>query len=115
MGDFAPLGYSVAFLVFIGLFMPFLLGFFIDVGSVQLSPMASSFTDIVEYGFEIDLPLLDPLSINPFLWLGTTLNAYLVESITYLGLFPDWLIALCLIMCTLGVIYSIIKILPFFG
>lgn len=115
MGDYAPLGITLAFLMFVGIFFPFVLGFIVDVDSIQLSPLTNSLVDLVneEVYFSV-IPFVDwdDININPFSWLGSTMQGYLTISITYLGLLPDFVVIIVIIMSVVSIIYSIIKLFP---
>lgn len=115
VGDYVPLMYALGLLLFIGLCVPFVLSFFVNVDDVEPSALASNLIDLVEDGIEIDLPLMDPFNFNPFDLLGTTLQGALVNSLTYLGLLPNFLVTFIIIMCVIAMIYTIIKLVPFFG
>lgn len=111
MSDARPLVIAVGILLFIGLVIPFFLGYFIDVSDVQTSPLINSTVEFVQDGIEIDLLGLVDFEINPFKWLGTTLHTHMVNSLTYLGIFPEFLIIFILILCTLTIVYSVFKLI----
>lgn len=113
MADFKPLLYTAVFFVFIGLLIPFVLGFFIDVDNIQTSPLVNNMTTIVDQGFELStIPFVDfdNFNINPFAWLGPNIKNAFVDSITYLGLFPDWLITAIVILASISLIYTVVSL-----
>lgn len=107
MGDFAPAGYALAFLLFIGLIFPFFLGFFIEVGDVQLNPFTTGLIDVIENGVSIFT-----FEINPFSWLGAYMQNQLLESVIYLSLLPTFIIIPAIILSIVSIFYTLIKMLP---
>lgn len=115
MGDFAPLGYSLGILLFVGLCIPFALGFFMDVEDVPQSTFSTGLNNIINGNFSISvIPFtdFDDFNVNPFSWLGDEVRTTITNSVTYLGLLPDFLLVFILIMCTTGILYGVIKLLP---
>lgn len=115
MSDHKPLIYTVAFLLIVGFVLPYFLGFFIDVDSIETSSLVSPLVDVIDYGFELDvIPIagVGEFDVNPFSWLGSTMQSYISDSITYLGLLPNFLIIIIIVLSSISILYSIIKLLP---
>jgi hypothetical protein len=109
---YAPLGVSVAVLLFIGLIFPYILGMFISVNDVKPSSFAGTLADLVDNGFSASIPIIGSVQINPFSWLGSTVQDTLYNSLTYLGILPNFIVIFIIVMCIISIVYSIIKLLP---
>lgn len=106
MAFFKPLGLVVAFILFTGLIFPFILGYFMPVESIELSPFSASLVTIVSQGFEVA-----SININPFSLLGDTLHAELTKAVTYLGLLPDFILISVLIMLVVAIVFIIFTLI----
>lgn len=111
MADFKPLIYSIAFIMIIGLFVPFIIGFFIDVSDVPQSNLLNSTINIINDGIEVDVLGLTSFDINPFSLLGDTLISYITEALTFLSIFPDFLIKIIIVLITISLAYSIFSLI----
>lgn len=115
MSDFKPMGYALLVLLFIGVVFPFILGYFIDVSTIETSGFSATLVDLVQNGFELSvIPFVDfdDFNINPFSWLGNTLHLKMIEAFQYLGLLPDFIVISILILCIVSIFYTLIKMLP---
>lgn len=118
MGDFTPLGWTLGILLFIGLVFPFVLGFFITPQDVQLSGPTETLYDIVDDGFSLSvIPFTDwdDFDVNPFSWLGTTLQNKLLEILSYLSILPDFIQYFVIIMSIVAIVWSIVNLIPTVG
>lgn len=116
MGSYKPLIFAIGFLLMIGLVIPFFLGFFIDIDSVEIDGFTNQTVYIIENGFELDvIPFTDwgTFDINPFTWLGSGMQNALSDSLVYVSIFPSWLSTFILILCTISIIYGLLKLIPF--
>lgn len=111
MVSWVPLGLTVAIIIICGIIFPHFLGYFIDVGSVTRSTFADNLVEVVENGYNLDvIPFTDwgTFNVNPFSWLGTTVQTKLEEAITYMGLLPDFVLISLVIFCVVSIIYTVV-------
>jgi hypothetical protein len=110
MGSYKPLMFTIAFMMFIGFFIPFLLGFFVDVSDLQTTQIIDDTIEFLETGFEIDILGLVDFDVNIFFWVPDNIMAYITESFTYLSLLPEFLVIICLVLVSVSFVYSIIAL-----
>lgn len=111
MVSFMPLGLTIAIIILAGIVFPFFLGYFIDIETIPTSIFAYDLIDIINDGFELDvIPFTDwgTFNINPFSWLGDTMQNKLTESIAYMGLLPDFVLISLILFCVVSIIYTVV-------
>lgn len=112
-GDYRPLFFSLGFILFVGLLLPLIISSLVETPPIsEVTGVMSPFVDFVDEGFCITALLLGEICINPFDLLGDTLKDYLVDSLITLSIIPNEILIPILILTTLGIIYTIIKLLP---
>lgn len=115
MTEYKPLIYSIGIILFIGLIVPFVLGYFVNVDEVESSPLLNGSINIINanYSFQL-IPFVEAskFNLNPISWLGNTFRQTIVDSLTYMSLLPEFLLLFVLILCTISILYAIIKLLP---
>lgn len=117
MGDYIPLMLSVGVILILGVMLPFAVSPFIEVDDLETTGLLNSTIDLIDDGITIGgltifgLTLYDGVSINPFNVLGGGKD-YLVENMIYLSIIPEYILFPLIIMCLLGIAYTLIKLLP---
>lgn len=114
VGDYVPLFVSVGFLLFVGLIFPFGLSFFVDVDTVDLSTSDSSLVGVILDGFTVDLPFVDSFTFNIFDYMPFGVGDAIQDSALYVSLLPLFLQTFIIVLCIIALLYSTIKLVPFF-
>lgn len=98
---------SLVFLLVVGLFSPFFISWFVDVGSINTDDsLMDPVIDFVDTGVSIF-----GLEVNPFdLLFG--LKSYVIDSLTIFALLPNIVVAVFMILVLMAFIYGLIKLLP---
>jgi hypothetical protein len=104
--EYTPILVSLLFILGIGLIYPFVLGFFMPVNTVVLSPMGSAVVGVVTNGITIL-----GVSINPFSLLPFGLQGDLSNSLTYIGILPDFVQIGAYILIVVSLAYGLMKLI----
>lgn len=110
MVSFKPIGLSIAFVLFMGLIFPFLLGFFISVDNVQTTPLINSTINFLDDGFEVDILGIVDFDVNPFFWVPDDIMNYITDSFVYLSLLPEFLIIFFLVLISVSFVYTVVAL-----
>lgn len=107
MGEWKPLYISLMLIITLGIFIPFVVSSVIDVDPNEVDGILGGFIDLVENGVSFFA-----FSINPFNILGETLKEYLINNIAVFYYIPNIILIPLILMITVGIFYSFVKLLP---
>lgn len=110
MSDFKPIGISLIIIILAGIVMPFVLGFFVDVNSVQVSPLADGLSDFIAEGYEVTILTLT-FNISPFGILPDPVQTELSDAIKFMGLLPDFVLVSLLLFVFVSLSYGIFRLI----
>lgn len=110
MSDFRPIAISLIIIILAGIIMPYILGFFIDVDSIQTSPLANGLAEFIAEGYEVTILGLE-LNISPFALLPSALQSELSDAIKFMGLLPDFVLISMLIFVFTSLAYGIFRLI----
>lgn len=99
----------IFFFLFVSVLLPEAIGLFVNINDVQISSVAQPIYDFVDDGFTFDFVLFE-IDFNIFDIFGSTLKNYILDSIAYLSLLPDWLFLFSLIMPFASLIFAIVAL-----
>jgi hypothetical protein len=117
MGEWEPMFYALIGLFIIAGIIPFFLTGFVDVEDVNINNTVLNNTiNFIEDGTNITIPIpIFPdivIPFNIFSYVSEGVKDFIVTELTYLSLIPNWILYPFIVLFLLGLIYSIIKLLP---
>lgn len=105
--DYVPLYITLGMLFIIGVFMPLVVSDFVDVES----PPESSFLNPLITLFDEGVSIFT-FNLDIFGFLGETIQTALVNYVSIFAFIPNILLIPLMIIMIIGVVYTIIKMLP---
>lgn len=117
-GDWFPLYLSLIILFLLGGLIPLIIQGFVSEGIYDESSFIAPLINVVDNGFTIaDITLFgwniwDGINFNPFDWFGADFNSFIINQISAFTFIPNYISIPLLIICILGLIYTLIKLLP---
>lgn len=106
MGDYTPIYISLGIIFLVGLIVPAVsdsLGILIPDPNSFINPIVEIVSEGVGFfGF----------SINPFSWLGDGIQNYVLSLLIGFSYLPNWLNFVLIIFVIIGIVYTLIKLLP---
>jgi hypothetical protein len=114
MGEYQPLYLSLFIILIIGVVLPVFMGAIIQEPQPDdINSLVTGIIELVDNGVTFDLgTIIGTFNVNPFNILGTTLKGSLINYLTAFGYIPLWLLIPLLIIITIGIFYTVIKLLP---
>lgn len=114
MVSFKPILLSLALLFIIGAFLNLTIGSQVDVSSPSNDSVLAGFSNFVENGVLIDVPVLGNITFSPvtWLWLGfDSVTDFMVEQINLFTYLPDKLAIPIFVLIILAFGFVIIMII----
>lgn len=111
--DYKPLYISLTLIFVIGVVIPFILAGIVDLNEIQTSNVVvTPIINFVNNGFSLNFLGLGNFSFNIFDFFGETLKQSLITYLSYFGLIPEVIIIPYIIIVLVGIVYTIVKMLP---
>ena len=115
-----PMFWSFMIVIFAVFIMNFVIASFIDLDTLEPDDFLNGTINFVDNGFELDIvpDFLDWLDsfgvptsipINPFSFLGDTIQDHLIEQLEIFSLVPNWIMLILGTALILGVILFIVS------
>lgn len=112
MGEWTPLYISLFILLIIGGIIPGIASSFLEEGQYNHDSFVAPLIDKVNYGFDVELFWFYQTNINPFALFGTGVQQFIVNQLSGFSYVPPYISFPLLLLVVVGIIYTIIKMLP---
>lgn len=114
MAEYRPLMIWLSFFLFIALIFPFLVGYFLDLQTVESSNFTQAVINTVTYNasYRVGVIVGPYVQYNPIHYAPDSFLDSFTDSLVFLGLLPDFLLFCILILSIVGMLYAVIKLFP---
>lgn len=114
MGDYTPLYWSLAIIFTVGIFIPLFVNSVVqEPQPEEINSLVAGVINTIENGITFDLgAIIGSFNINPFNILGPNLKQNLIYYLTAFGYLPMGILIPLIVITSIGVFYTVVKILP---
>lgn len=113
MGDWKPLVFTFAFIIFLGLLVSLVASAFVPVESITTTGMMNDTINLINngYNFTLNIPILPDVSGTLPFPLPSTPKSFLTTHMTYLGVIPESVLNPILFVCFVALVVGIIALI----